>query len=131
MSVKTAAIILFHGSRADGAGETARRIINDVRRNGCYDIVTEAFLQHASPGLLEAIAFSAGQQARRVVIVPFFLQVGTHVTADIPIIIEEARKGFPDLTILVADAVGAHPRMAEIIIDLAKMADSRAGNNKA
>jgi len=54
----------------------------------------------------------------RIVIVPFFLQLGMHVTADIPVLVEAARKHYPGLTIDVTDAVGSHPLMTEIVIDL-------------
>lgn len=117
--VKTGVVVLFHGSRAEGAGEAVQRIIAEVRRRGGYEIVEEAFLQHAAPALHEAIEKCVRQQqVGHVVIVPFFLQMGMHVTAEIPSLIEEAEKRYPHLKISVADAVGAHPLMVEVVLDL-------------
>lgn len=122
VSVKTAVIILFHGSRAEGAGDVVRRITSEVRQRGGYDLVEEAFLRHAKPTLMDAIQRCVELQAEKIVIVPFFLQLGTHVTADIPGMVEEARKRYPQTTIDAADAVGLHPLMADIVLDLVEKA---------
>jgi sirohydrochlorin ferrochelatase len=117
--VKTAVIILFHGSKVERAGETVRRIIHEVRRKGKYWIVEEAYLQHAKPGLRDAIQRCVQQGIGNIVIVPFFLQMGTHVTADIPLLVAEARKRYADLQITTTEAVGSHPLMVDIVMDLA------------
>jgi sirohydrochlorin ferrochelatase len=117
--VKTAVIILFHGSKVERAGETVRRIIHEVRRKGKYWIVEEAYLQHAKPGLRDAIQRCVQQGIGNIVIVPFFLQMGTHVTADIPLLVAEARKRYADLQITTTEAVGSHPLMVDIVLDLA------------
>ena len=117
--MKTAVIILFHGSRAERAGDTVRRIIHEVRRKGKYRIVEEAFLQHAKPGLMDAIKHCVQQGVDNIAIVPFFLQMGTHVTADIPLLVAEAKKHYAGLQISTTDAVGSHPLMIDIVLDLA------------
>jgi sirohydrochlorin ferrochelatase len=122
VSVNTAVIILFHGSRAEGAGDGVQRILANIRQRGEYDVVAEAFLQHAAPGLLDAVQQCVTLGKKTIVIVPFFLQMGMHVTADIPVLVEKARKRFPDIRIFLTDAVGSHPRMPEIVLDLAKKA---------
>jgi sirohydrochlorin ferrochelatase len=118
--VSTAVIILFHGSRAEGADETAQRIAADVGRRGRFGAVATAFLQHVKPDLMEAVHACVRQGADKIVVVPFFLQMGMHVTADIPVLINRVKKRYPDLTIVVTGAVGSHPLMAEIVVDLAR-----------
>jgi len=116
--VKTAVIILFHGSRADGSTETARTIAEFVRKRGGYDTVTTAFLQNVRPGLSDAIRDSAAHNIEKIVVVPFFLQLGMHVTKDIPALVSEARRRHPGVQIELTRAVGAHPQMADIVLDL-------------
>jgi sirohydrochlorin ferrochelatase len=116
--VKTGVIILFHGSRAKGSDEAVRRIIGEVRRRGGYDVLEEAYLQHASPALGEAIESCIRQHAGKIVIVPFFMQFGAHVTKDVPPLVEKAKKQHPGIEIVVTDYVGAHPLMAKIVVDL-------------
>ena len=115
----TAVIILFHGSRAQGAGETVRGLVSEVRRRGEYEIVEGAFLRHGRPGLMDAIQHCVQRHVGKIVIVPFFLQMGLHVTADIPALVEEVRKRYPGLRISMTDAVGSHPLMIDIVLDLA------------
>lgn len=122
VSVKTAVIILFHGSRAEGAGDVVRRITSEVRQRGGYDLVEEAFLQHAKPALQDAIQRCVELQAEKVVIVPFFLQLGMHVTADIPAMVQEARERYRKTAIISTNAVGLHPLMVDIVLDLAEQA---------
>ncbi len=117
--MNTALIVLFHGSRAEGSGKIVRRIISEVRRRGEYEIVEGAFLRHAQPGLMDVIQHCVQRHAGEIVIVPFFLQTGMHVTADIPALVEEARKRYPRLRISMTDAVGSHSRMIDIVLDLA------------
>lgn len=116
--MKSAVIILGHGSRSAGADKTVQRIAAEVKKRGGYEIVEQAFLQLSSPSLRETIEACARKDAGRIVIVPFFMQSGAHVTRDIPALIEEARKKHPGVEILMTDFVGAHPLMAEIVMDL-------------
>ncbi len=116
--MKSAVIILGHGSRSAGADKAVRRIAVEVKKRGGYEIVEHAFLQHTSPGLMDTIDACAHKDAGRIVIVPFFMQPGAHVIRDVPALIEEARKNHPGVQILMTDFVGSHPLMVEIVMDL-------------
>jgi sirohydrochlorin ferrochelatase len=116
--VKSAVIILGHGSRSAGADKAVQRIAVEVKKRGGYEIVERAFLQHTLPTLMETIEACARQDAGRIVIVPFFMQSGAHVTKDVPVLIEQARKKHPGIEILLTDFVGSHHLMAEIVMDL-------------
>ncbi len=117
--MKTAVIILFHGSRAEGSDATVHRITAEVRRRGHFSIVAEAFLQHATPSLRESMALCVQQHANKVVIVPFFIQLGTHVTADIPQLVDEIRYRHPEIEIALTKPVGSHPLLVDAVLDLA------------
>ncbi len=124
--MKRAVIILFHGSRAPASGETARAIAAEVRRRGQHDLVVEAFLQHGAPGLRDAIRSCVHEKAKEITIVPFFLQTGMHVTADIPALVKEEQKLFPDVQMNVTEAVGTHPLMVDVVVDLAGKGDVKS-----
>jgi methylmalonyl-CoA mutase cobalamin-binding subunit len=117
--VRTAVIILGHGSRNTGADEAIRKIIDGVKQTGSFAVVEHAFLQYVPPTPQEVIERCVGKDVDRVVIVPFFLQAGAHVTRDIPELIERVRKQHPDIEIVVTDYVGAHPLMAKVVEELA------------
>jgi len=118
--VKTAVIILGHGSRSGDADRAIRKVVDRLRSTGSQDDVEHAFLQYVPPTLQEALKRCIGKKADRIVIVPFFLQEGAHVTKDIPELVQQARKQYPSITIVVTDYVGAHPLMAKIVEDLVK-----------
>ena len=121
--MKTAVIVLSHGTKTEGAGDPGQRIIAQVKKRGGHEIVEQAFLQHTLPALMETIESCARKNAERIVIVPYFMQPGAHVTRDIPALIEQARKKHPGIEILMTDFVGSHPLMAEIVMDLVQRDD--------
>jgi sirohydrochlorin ferrochelatase len=118
--VKTAVIILGHGSKKAGAGDALRRILAEVKKQGGYDVIEQAFLQYVKPTLADALEHCVLQKSDSIVIVPFFMQSGAHVTKDIPELVEKAKKRHPGVDITVTDYVGAHPLMAKIVEDLIK-----------
>jgi sirohydrochlorin ferrochelatase len=118
--VKTAVIILGHGSRSGGGDATIKQVAAAVMMRGGCEIVEHAFLQHVRPTSEEALDRCVRQGAEKIVIVPFFMQPGAHVTKDIPAFLAKARKQHPTLDIKVTDFVGAHPLMTDIVLDLVR-----------
>lgn len=116
--MKTAIVILGHGSRSGGADDSIQQAAARLRKNSSYEMVAHAFLQHASPGWREVLENCIRQQVKKVVIVPFFMQSGTHVATDIPELVRNAKKKYPHIEIVVTDYVGRHPLMVDIIADL-------------
>ena len=116
--MKTAVIILGHGSKSRDADEAIRRVAAEGKKLGGYDIVEHAFLQYVQPGLEKALEQCIRQGAQKIVIVPFFMQSGAHVARDIPELVDKAKKQYPGIDIAVTDYVGSHPLMAKIVADL-------------
>ena len=115
--MKTAVIILGHGSRGGGNDTALKRIAEEIQRGGC-EIIEYAFLQYAQPTVDDALDSCIRQGAKEIVIVPFFMQAGAHVTRDIPVFLEKARTQHPECIIRSTDYVGAHPLMTQIVMDL-------------
>ena len=119
--MKTAVIILGHGSRSGGNDATLKRIAEEIRRSsGENEIIDYAFLQYAEPTVDDVLDRCVKQGAKEIVIVPFFMQAGAHVTRDIPEFLEKAKKQHPALDIRVTAHVGGHPLMTKIIVDLVR-----------
>ncbi len=114
----TAVIVLGHGSRSTDADAAIREVVQGVMKAGEFAVVEHAFLQYVPPSLQDILARCVGQNVDRIVIVPFFLQAGAHVTRDIPELIEKARKQYPSVDIIITGYIGAHPLMAKIVEDL-------------
>ena len=129
--MRTAVIILGHGSRSTDADSAIQAVVQGVMKAGEFAVVEHAFLQYVPPSLQEVLARCAGQNVDRIVIVPFFLQAGAHVTRDIPELIDEAQKAYPGIEIIVTDYVGAHPLMAKIVKELAGKSNCGVRSGKA
>ena len=123
--VKTAVILLHHGSREDGQENPANRLPGEVQKRGVQEIVVPAFLQFGEPDLAGAIEHCVHHHAERIIIVPFFMQRGAHVARDIPDSVERARRDHPGVDISVTDVVGAHSLMVDIVLDLVAKTVSR------
>jgi sirohydrochlorin ferrochelatase len=116
--MKTAVIILGHGSRGNGNDAAIKRVVEAIKMSRSHEIVEYAFLQYVQPTPDEALDRCIRQGAKKIVIVPFFMQAGAHVTQDIPDFLDKSRTQHPTLDIRVTDYVGAHPLMERIVADL-------------
>ncbi len=69
---------------------------------------------------------AASHQARRIVVVPFFLAPGMHVRRDLRRIVEQSRRelGVP---IVVAEFFGSHAQIPELLVDITRAALGHAG----
>lgn len=115
--MKTAVIILGHGSRTGDADSSIRRVAADVKASSGFEIVGHAFLQYMQPRPEDVIEQCVRAGAERIVIVPFFLQPGAHVMKDVPALASLMRSRYPDIEVVVTDIVGSHPLMAAVVVD--------------
>jgi sirohydrochlorin ferrochelatase len=110
-------ILLFaHGSAVEEANHRVAALAAEVsRRARCP--VSCAFLEIAQPDLDAAVAESAGAGARRIVVIPYFLTMGVHVSEDLPRLIKRQEARFPGVEILAGQSLEGSPGMADLILD--------------
>ena len=121
--MKTAVVILGHGSRSKGADDSIKQATDLIRKSGSYEMVVHAFLQYASPSFSDVLGDCIRQQVAKVVVVPFFMQSGAHVATDIPGLVRTMKTKYPHLELVVTEYVGGHPFMVDIIADLVKKSE--------
>ena len=63
-------------------------------------------MELAQPSIGDAIQQLAQQGERDVVVVPYFLSPGRHITQDIPALVDAAREANPDVSCTIADPIG-------------------------
>lgn len=115
-----AGIILFaHGSRVESANEAVRITARALAQAGGYPLVETAFLELAEPGLGAAVDRLAEQGAERVVVVPYFLTLGTHMQRDLPLLLEEAACRHPGLAVASTPPMDGHPALVKVLLDRA------------
>ncbi|MSO19532.1 MAG: cobalamin biosynthesis protein CbiX [Acidobacteria bacterium] len=110
-------IILFaHGSSVAEANEAVERVATELSaRSRCPAIA--AFLEKAHPDLASAIARAVGCGAFRVIIVPYFLTMGIHISKDLPELARQQQALFPGLDVKIALPMEGHPLLLEALLD--------------
>lgn len=113
-------ILMGHGSPKNDAnhielvGRLLHTAIHPGCRNGCIKV---AYLQFAEPKIEEAIKNCVNDGARRIIMHPYFLSNGMHVTKDIPEIINAARKMYPDIEFIYTEPLGIHEKLVHVVMD--------------
>ncbi|HMK44481.1 MAG TPA: precorrin-8X methylmutase [Dissulfurispiraceae bacterium] len=111
-------IIVGHGSPRQGANtiETVCTLLHASIHPGCsHACVKAAYLEFAEPGIMRAIEQCVSEGAAKIIIHPFFLAAGVHVTKDIPDVIEDARRRFVAVDFVYSEPLGIHDKLIEIV----------------
>lgn len=113
-------LLVGHGSPKKDANQMAvvGRMLHEAIHPGCgSDCVMYAYLQFQSPELGDTIARAIESGATRLIIHPFFLSAGNHVTSDIPEVIERHRKASPHVEFVYTEPLGTSPRLISLVMD--------------
>lgn len=117
MELKTAVILVGHGSPDGQANNVLLQVARMVQQSGCCSAVSAAFLIQGRPTVSEAVDEWQAGGVRRLVLCPFFLFPGRHVRRDLPALAAAARNRYPELEVLVAEPLGLHPKLVDIVCE--------------
>jgi len=127
--MKEQILLLGHGSPKKDANnlEQVGMMLHNMLHAGCTeDCIKIAYLQFAEPGIMDTIKASVESGAKKIILHPFFLNSGMHVTKDIPEMIEEARKLYPGVTFIYTAPLGNHEKLAQIVMERISAAEDLA-----
>jgi len=113
-------LLVAHGSRLKQSNDEVFKLADQLKRANSvtYDIVRTAFLEISSPSIQEGINLCVQAGATSIMVLPYFLNSGRHVTNDIPQIIKNARENYPGVTIEITPHLGASDLMSQLLIKL-------------
>jgi len=121
-----ALLLVAHGSRRAASNDEIRALTARIRDTGPeFDHVDCAFLELAEPSIPEGIRAAIRAGARQLVVLPYFLSAGRHVSEDIPGAVNSVRSEHPDIDISLAPYLGASPEIARLLVMQATEAGSR------
>jgi sirohydrochlorin ferrochelatase len=120
--MRTALLLIAHGSRQDEANADLHHVVAEMRRRGGYDPIEASFLELAEPGIDEGGARCVAAGAERVVLLPFFLSAGVHVRRDLTEARRRLAARFPQVDFRLAEPLGPHPLLIEIVAQRASQA---------
>lgn len=116
-TAQTALLIMAHGSPDPAANQPIQAIAERIRHDGRYGAVAVSFLDLNQPSIPAAIGGLVAQGIRRIVAVPFFLQLGGHVARDLPAIVDAARLRHGAASILLAEHLAYDRLLLSVIAD--------------
>jgi precorrin-8X/cobalt-precorrin-8 methylmutase len=113
-------VLVGHGSPKQDANnvEIIAGMVHRALHPNCADAcVKVAYLQFARPDIETVIDTCVSDGARRVIVHPFFLYSGMHVTRDIPDVIADAAHRYPGVEFIYTDPLGTHEGLAGIVME--------------
>lgn len=112
---KRGVVILSHGSRRKEANDTLGEVSAMLEaRSG--EPVSFAFMTSSPPSLPEALSSMVNRGLTELIVLPLFLFPGIHWTEDIPQLVKDARRRWPEARIRLAEVVGGDGRLVDILL---------------
>ena len=117
----TGFIVFAHGSRVESANQAVRDIAARMAASR-GEVVEAAFLELGDPDLAGATARLVTRGISRIILIPYFLTLGTHMQRDLPRLAEDASRKNGGIEIQVTSPLDGHPGLLEALLDRASEA---------
>jgi len=121
----TAVLLIAHGSRRAEANHDLVIVADRLREQSEYEIIVPSYLELAEPSIPDGARLCVDAGADHVLMMPYFLSAGSHVTRDLERFRNEAAAEFESVKFDLCPPLGLHPLMLEII----KSRLQETGNN--
>ncbi len=113
----TAVLVVGHGSRREEANEDVLLAASRISERGKFPLVVAAFLEIARPTIAEGYAQLVAAGATHIIVHPYFLSPGRHTRGDIPVEVQAAANGYPEVTYQITEPLAAHPLVIDASIE--------------
>lgn len=119
-AMNTSLLLVAHGSRREASNDEVRALTTRLRTaaDDRFHQVDCAFLELASPLIPEGLIRLIQGGAERIIVLPYFLAAGRHVTEDIPAEIAEVRADHPEVDIVLNPYLGTADSLPELLLSL-------------
>ncbi|MBZ5609340.1 MAG: CbiX/SirB N-terminal domain-containing protein [Acidobacteriia bacterium] len=121
----TGYVVFGHGSRVESANQAVRDIAGRMAASQQY-VVEAAFLELGQPDLAGATARLLSRGATRIVVIPYFLTLGTHLQRDLPRLVQDVARQNGNIEMQVTSPLDGHPALLEALLDRASQAEACA-----
>jgi sirohydrochlorin ferrochelatase len=118
--MKTALLLIAHGSRQEEANADLHHVVAELRRRGPYAVVEASFLELTEPSIEQGGHRCVAQGADQVVLLPYFLSAGVHVRRDLTAARQRLAAQFPSVAFRLAEPLGRHPLLLEVVLERAR-----------
>jgi sirohydrochlorin ferrochelatase len=122
----TGFIVFAHGSRVESANQAVRDVVSKMAAFQMAasgpSLVEAAFLELGQPDLGGATGKLIERGAKRIVVIPYFLTLGTHMQRDLPRLARDAARAHGDIEIRITSPLDGHPALLQALLDRASEA---------
>lgn len=127
-AAETAVLLMAHGSRRAEANQDLFDLSARLSAAGPHRIVQASFLEIAAPDIVSGGSLCVQQGARRVLMVPFLLAAGVHVSRDLAAAREALTAKHPDVAFVLGPPLGPHPMLDLLVADRIRETDEIGQN---
>lgn len=114
----TGFVVFAHGSRVESANQAVRDVVSKMAASGDH-AVEAAFLELGTPDLTAAAGLLIARGARRIVVIPYFLTLGTHLQRDLPRLVQDASRAHGNVEMHITAPLDGHPALVQALLDRA------------
>jgi sirohydrochlorin ferrochelatase len=113
-------LIVDHGSQKREANDMLRSMADIIQAMAGPDVIVRyAHMELADPNIAAGFSSCVQGGATDVTVFPYMLSPGRHSTADIPRMVANVARAFPDVSFSVTPAFGLHEKLAEVVLERA------------
>jgi len=113
-------LIVDHGSQKREANDMLRSMADLIQTMAGPDVIVRyAHMELAEPDIAAGFSSCVQSGATDVTVFPYMLSPGRHSTADIPRMVANVAKAFPNVGFSVTPAFGLHEKLAEVVLERA------------
>ena len=102
-------------STPQGLGDVAQRLQAELSEEQAQVVLS--CLEFIQPFPDEAVKILSQEGKARVVVMPYLLGNGKHATLEMDEMLDDVRAQSPDVELVLAEGLGADPRLASLIVD--------------
>lgn len=113
-------LIVDHGSTKHEANHMLEAMAELIQTMAGSEVVVScAHMELAAPDIGTGFARCVKGGATDVTVFPYMLSPGRHSTSDIPRMVADVARSFPQVTFSVTPAFGLHEKLAEVVLERA------------
>jgi sirohydrochlorin ferrochelatase len=113
-------LIVDHGSTKHEANHMLQNMADLIQSMAGSDVaVRYAHMELATPDIATGFASCVEAGATDVTVFPYMLSPGRHSTSDIPRMVADVARKYPQVTFSVTPAFGLHEKLAEVVLERA------------
>jgi precorrin-8X/cobalt-precorrin-8 methylmutase len=110
-------LIVSHGSPRAEANQGFEAMVARVASRLGQSAILPTFFSITAPDIPERVATLVEGGVRRILLMPYFLYSGQHVTVDIPALLEQCRRRFPAVAIEMLPTLENDPAIEDLVVD--------------